>query len=107
MFFSSSCPAETGIILNLQTQLESGVYTVVLRVADNLGLERNSTVQATVCDCTGEELDCTVRAPARAELPLILGVLAGLLLLLSKNSTDSKFAKEEKTKPTETFISRF
>ncbi|XP_075902400.1 B-cadherin-like isoform X1 [Nelusetta ayraudi] len=72
---------KTGIILNLKTQLESGVYTVVLRVADNLGLERNSTVEATVCDCTGEELDCIVRAPARAGLPLILGVLAGLLLL--------------------------
>lgn len=78
-------PAETGIILNLHTELESGVYTVLLRLADHLGLEQDSTVQATVCDCTGEEVVCKGRAAAGADLPLILGILAGILGLLSKS----------------------
>ncbi|XP_039636348.1 B-cadherin-like [Perca fluviatilis] len=47
---------KTGIVLNLSADLDSGEYTVVLRVADNEGLARDISVQATVCDCTGEEV---------------------------------------------------
>lgn len=79
------CPAETGIILNLQTDLESGIYNVLLSVGDNLGLEQVSTLQVTVCDCTGEEVTCQGRTAAGTDLPLILGILAGILLLLSKS----------------------
>lgn len=81
------CVLETGIILNLATELESGQYTVVLRVSDTHGLEQDSTVQATVCDCTGEEVRCKDRVAAGTSLPLILGILAAILLLLSKWKT--------------------
>lgn len=77
--------SETGIVLNLATVLDSGEYTVVLRVADNQGMAQDSTVLATVCDCTGEEVTCKGRAVAGSELPVILGILGGILLLLSKS----------------------
>ncbi|XP_030298178.1 B-cadherin [Sparus aurata] len=72
---------KTGIILNLATELESGLYTVVLRVADTRGLEQDSTVQAEVCDCKGEEVVCTGRV-AGTGLPMVLGILGAILLLL-------------------------
>ncbi|XP_031733111.1 B-cadherin-like [Anarrhichthys ocellatus] len=74
--------SRTGIILNLATELESGEYTVVLRVSDNHGEAQDSTVQATVCDCTGEEVICKGRVAGGTELPVILGILGGILLLL-------------------------
>ncbi|XP_037321858.2 B-cadherin isoform X1 [Pungitius pungitius] len=74
--------SKTGILLNLATVLDSGEYTVVLRVADNQGLEQDSTVQATVCDCTGEEVICKGRVAGGTDLPVILGILGGILLLL-------------------------
>ncbi|XP_044071046.1 LOW QUALITY PROTEIN: B-cadherin-like [Siniperca chuatsi] len=74
--------SKTGIILNLATELASGDYTVVLRVSDNQGLQQDSTVQATVCDCTGEEVLCKGRVAGGTNLPVILGILGGILLLL-------------------------
>ncbi|XP_054652103.1 LOW QUALITY PROTEIN: B-cadherin-like [Dunckerocampus dactyliophorus] len=74
--------SKTGIILNLATELASGEYMVVLRVADNQGLEQDSTVQAKVCDCTGEEVVCKGRVAGGTDLPVILGILGGILLLL-------------------------
>uniref|UniRef100_A0A671V8Y9 Cadherin-1 n=1 Tax=Sparus aurata TaxID=8175 RepID=A0A671V8Y9_SPAAU len=81
MFLYFLFVAETGIILNLATELESGLYTVVLRVADTRGLEQDSTVQAEVCDCKGEEVVCTGRV-AGTGLPMVLGILGAILLLL-------------------------
>ncbi|XP_033978105.1 B-cadherin [Trematomus bernacchii] len=74
--------SKTGILLNLATELPSGDYTVVLRVADNQGMEQDSTVQAKVCDCTGEEVLCKGRVAGGPGLPVILGILGGILLLL-------------------------
>ncbi|XP_042357473.1 B-cadherin-like [Plectropomus leopardus] len=74
--------SQTGIILNLATELARGEYTVVLRVSDNNGMEQDSTVQATVCDCTGKEVICKGRVAGGTELPVILGILGGILLLL-------------------------
>ncbi|CAF91006.1 unnamed protein product [Tetraodon nigroviridis] len=74
--------SKTGIILQLTKALESGQYTVVLRVADNRGRDQDNTVQATVCECTGEDNQCQERVAAGTNLPVILGVLAGILLLL-------------------------
>ncbi|XP_026164644.1 cadherin-1 isoform X2 [Mastacembelus armatus] len=73
---------KTGIILTLATALAPDDYTVVLRVADNLGLEQDSTVKAKVCACTGGEVICGDRVAAGTGLPVILGILGGLLLLL-------------------------
>lgn len=73
---------KTGIILSLGTELDSGIYHVVLRVSDNHGLEQDNTVKATVCDCTGEDVQCQDVRAAGGNLPVILGVLGGILLLL-------------------------
>ncbi|XP_038579158.1 cadherin-1-like [Micropterus salmoides] len=71
------------IILSLATELASGEYTVVLRVSDNMGLEQDSTIQATVCDCTGEEVSCQGPvAGGTNRLPAVLGTLGGILVLL-------------------------
>uniref|UniRef100_A0A674N308 Cadherin domain-containing protein n=1 Tax=Takifugu rubripes TaxID=31033 RepID=A0A674N308_TAKRU len=75
---------KTGIILNLATELDSGQYTVVLSVSDRHGLEQDSTVQATVCDCTGAEVQCIYCVATGTDLHLILRILGGFLLLLSK-----------------------
>ncbi|KAE8280224.1 Cadherin-1 Epithelial cadherin [Larimichthys crocea] len=73
---------KTGIILNLATDLPGGDYTVVLKVGDNQGLEQDSTIQAEVCDCSGEEVICKRYVVAGTSLPVILGILGGILLLL-------------------------
>uniref|UniRef100_I3JV25 Cadherin domain-containing protein n=1 Tax=Oreochromis niloticus TaxID=8128 RepID=I3JV25_ORENI len=53
--------SRTGIILNLATELHSGYYSVILRVADKHGLEQDSIIKAEVCDCRGEDVMCTQR----------------------------------------------
>uniref|UniRef100_A0A8C4FCX2 Cadherin-1 n=1 Tax=Dicentrarchus labrax TaxID=13489 RepID=A0A8C4FCX2_DICLA len=73
---------DSSILLNLATELASGEYTVVLRVSDAQGLAQDSTVQATVCDCSGEEVICKGRVAGGPELSVILGILGGILLLL-------------------------
>lgn len=73
---------KTGIILTLNKEIPSGKYTVVLRVADNQGLPQDSTIEAEVCDCTGPDVRCKDIRAGGVDLPVILGVLAGIMLLL-------------------------
>ncbi|CAF94072.1 unnamed protein product, partial [Tetraodon nigroviridis] len=75
--------SKTGIILQLTKALESGQYTVVLRVADNRGRDQDNTVQATVCECTGEDNQCQERVAAGTNLFFINIIRGGILLLLS------------------------
>uniref|UniRef100_A0A3Q1ES60 Cadherin-1 n=1 Tax=Acanthochromis polyacanthus TaxID=80966 RepID=A0A3Q1ES60_9TELE len=72
----------TGIILNLAKHLESGHYTVVLTVSDTQGMGQINTVHAEVCECTGAEVVCAGRIGGGSNLPVILGILGGILLLL-------------------------
>ncbi|XP_053292155.1 cadherin-1 isoform X1 [Pleuronectes platessa] len=74
--------SKTGIVLNLATELESGEYTVVLRLRDNDGMEQDNTVQATVCDCTGKIVSCSGTIEVGTSLPMIFGILGGILWLL-------------------------
>uniref|UniRef100_A0A667ZJ16 Cadherin-1 n=1 Tax=Myripristis murdjan TaxID=586833 RepID=A0A667ZJ16_9TELE len=71
----------TGIILTLARVLPQGEYTVVLNVRDAKN-EQVSTLLATVCDCTGENVFCSRINPAGVPVPVIVGVLAAILLLL-------------------------
>uniref|UniRef100_A0A8C7FW40 Cadherin-1 n=1 Tax=Oncorhynchus kisutch TaxID=8019 RepID=A0A8C7FW40_ONCKI len=73
---------KTGIILTLKTVLDSGDYMVVLRVSDNQGLHHDSTIQASVCDCKGVDVQCTDKAVAGFGISSILGILGAVLLLL-------------------------
>lgn len=72
----------TGVYLQLKTQLEQGVYNIVLRVYDQHKLYQDSSIQATVCECTGQEVLC--RDVRISGLPLsgVLGILGGILALL-------------------------
>ncbi|XP_029623036.1 B-cadherin [Salmo trutta] len=74
--------SKTGIILTLKTMLDSGDYTVVLRVSDNQGLHQESTILASVCDCKGADVQCADKAVAGFGLSSILGILGAILLLL-------------------------
>lgn len=73
----------TGVFLQLKTALEQGEYNVVLRVYDQLKMYQDSSIQATVCDCTGDEVKCTDKL-LEAGMPLsgVLGILGGILALL-------------------------
>ncbi|KAL6461403.1 hypothetical protein MHYP_G00295470 [Metynnis hypsauchen] len=73
---------KTGIILRLKVPLEHGEYNVVMRVYDNLALYQDNTVHATVCDCTGDNVQCLEKAVAGFGLPGILGILGAIMALL-------------------------
>ncbi|KAL3972482.1 polyhomeotic-like protein 2 [Sarotherodon galilaeus] len=93
--------SRTGIILNLATELPSGEYSVILRVADKHGLEQDSIIKAEVCDCRGAEPTCLGRAVGGSNLPLILGILGAILLLalLLLVLLFAKQRKKEKKEP--------
>ncbi|XP_038579159.1 cadherin-1-like [Micropterus salmoides] len=82
------------INLTLATELASGEYTVVLRVSDNMGLDQDSTVQATVCDCTGEEVSCQGRVAGHIDVPTILRILECIVLLIMLLLLLVKFARD-------------
>ncbi|XP_059392954.1 cadherin-3-like [Carassius carassius] len=71
----------TGILLTLKSVLEQGDYNVVLRVYDNNDLYKDNSIQATVCDCKGDEFQCQ-KTIAGAPLSLSFGILAAVLVLL-------------------------
>ncbi|XP_056090761.1 cadherin-1-like, partial [Rhinichthys klamathensis goyatoka] len=48
----------TGVFLTPKTALEQGDYKVVLKVIDQGGFDQESTIQASVCDCEGESVQC-------------------------------------------------
>lgn len=80
------CVSGTGIILNLKTKLPEAKYSIRLTVGDNQGLKQLSIVDAQVCNCKGADFACTDREIAGAGfgLPVILGILGGILALLRK-----------------------
>ncbi|XP_051757063.1 cadherin-1 isoform X4 [Ctenopharyngodon idella] len=49
----------TGVFLKPKFTLEQGDYNVILRVFDNHRLSQDSTIQASVCDCEGDDVQCT------------------------------------------------
>ncbi|XP_063347683.1 B-cadherin isoform X2 [Pelmatolapia mariae] len=90
--------SRTEIILNLATELPSGDYNVILRVADKHGLEQDSIIKAEVCDCRGEEATCFSHA---SNVLLIRGILGGILLLvLTLVVLFVSLMKEEQKEPT-------
>ncbi|KAM4599900.1 B-cadherin-like [Fundulus diaphanus] len=73
---------KTGIILTMNRELESGTYNVGMNVFDNQGLFQANTVTVTVCDCSGTDVKCLEERIAGSKLPVIMGILGGILLLL-------------------------
>ncbi|XP_076142786.1 cadherin-1-like isoform X2 [Alosa pseudoharengus] len=74
----------TGIILRLKTKLPEAKYSIRLNVRDTHGLSQVSIVEAQVCNCKGADFACTDRdiGAAGFGLPVILGILGGVLALL-------------------------
>ncbi|XP_056090796.1 B-cadherin-like isoform X2 [Rhinichthys klamathensis goyatoka] len=72
----------TGVFLTPKSALEQGDYNVVLKVIDQAGLDQESTIQATVCNCEGEDVQCADIRVAGMPLSGVLGILGGILLLL-------------------------
>ncbi|XP_031425152.1 B-cadherin-like [Clupea harengus] len=76
---------KTGIILTTKTKLKEATYSVRLMVSDNHGLNQISTVEATVCNCKGANIECLTKgtlSEAGIPLPIILGILGSILALL-------------------------
>ncbi|XP_072527114.1 B-cadherin-like [Salminus brasiliensis] len=73
---------KTGIELTLKNVLDQGEYSVILRVYDASKHFQDNIIQATVCDCKGEDVQCSFRGVAGFGLPEILGILGAILALL-------------------------
>ncbi|KAG1941224.1 cadherin-4 isoform 1 preproprotein [Pimephales promelas] len=71
-----------GVFLMPKSVLEQGEYNVVLKVIDRGGMDQESTIQASVCDCEGESVQCIDQRAAAMPLFGVLGILGGILLLL-------------------------
>lgn len=71
-------------MLGLKTPLAPGIYSIVLRVFDNSHHSQDNIVQANVCDCTGDEVQCIDKTAAAFGLTGVLGILGAILALLCK-----------------------
>lgn len=74
------------LTLNLVKQLEPGEYNIALKLTDGQGLSHVTTVKAIVCNCDGSAKNCDRKAflPAAVGTSAILGILGGILALLSE-----------------------
>lgn len=69
--------------------LELGDYKINLRLEDNQNKDQVTTLEVYVCDCEGAVSSCKRNAAiveGGLQLPAILGILGGILALLSKYS---------------------
>lgn len=65
-----------------------GDYKINLKLMDNQKKDQVTTLEVSVCDCEGAAGVCK-KAPlveAGMQIPAILGILGGILALLSKSS---------------------
>lgn len=67
--------------------LEIGEYKINLKLSDNQNKDQVTTLEVHVCDCEGTINNCMKATPLDAGLqtPAILGILGGILALLSKS----------------------
>lgn len=66
--------------------MEVGDYKINLKLIDNQNKDQVTTLDISVCDCEGTVTNC-MRAnyvEAGLQVPAILGILGGILALLSK-----------------------
>ncbi|KAG6940773.1 cadherin 1 [Chelydra serpentina] len=70
--------------LKLTKHLESGEYSIFLQLVDGQGKSQLTPVKAEVCDCDGEARNCAKKAAIAGGvgIPVILGILGGILALL-------------------------
>lgn len=79
-------PARESLILKPRKTLELGDYKINLKLTDNQNKDQVTTLDVYVCDCEGVTNNCKRVAPyaeAGLQVPAILGILGGILALLS------------------------
>lgn len=75
------------LLLKPKKTLELGEHKINLRLEDYQNKDQVTTLDVYVCDCEGVVISCKRNAAyveAGLELPAILGILGGILALLSK-----------------------
>lgn len=80
-------PARESLILKPKKTLELGDYKINLKLVDNQNKDQVTTLDVYVCDCEGVVNNCKRTMPyaeAGLQVPAILGILGGILALLSK-----------------------
>uniref|UniRef100_A0A8C5UVZ8 Cadherin-1 n=1 Tax=Microcebus murinus TaxID=30608 RepID=A0A8C5UVZ8_MICMU len=78
--------AQESIILKPKKTLGIGEYKINLRLSDSQNKDQVTTLDVSVCDCEGAISNC-MKSPyvaAGMQVPAILGILGGILALLSK-----------------------
>lgn len=82
-------PAHESLILKPKKTLELGDYKINLKLTDNQNKDQVTTLDVFVCDCEGVVNSCKRTAPyaeAGLQVPAILGILGGILALLSTDA---------------------
>lgn len=79
-------PTDNTLTLVLIKTLEPGEYGISLKLTDGQGLAQVTTVTAHVCNCEGAAANCDKRAfvTSGMGIPAILGILGGILAVLSE-----------------------
>lgn len=97
----SCSPPGDSLALKLTKYLEPGEYSIFLQLVDNQSKSQVTTVKASVCDCDGEARNCERRAAIAGGLgiPTILGILGGILALLSEYHGRSPLTPERSKEP--------
>lgn len=72
--------------VNMKKELEPGEYNIFLKLIDAQGKDQITPVRAQVCSCEGPAKNCERRAYIAGGMgvPAILGILGGILALLSE-----------------------
>lgn len=82
-------PGHESLIFKPKKNLELGDYKINLKLTDNQNKDQVTTLDVLVCDCEGVVNNCKrtgLYTEAGLQVPAILGILGGILALLSKCS---------------------
>ncbi|XP_063801991.1 cadherin-1-like [Pseudophryne corroboree] len=70
--------------IKMNKEMDIGTYTVPVTLADSQFLKNTTVLKVQVCDCQGDATDCQDREAIAGGMgiPVILGILGGILALL-------------------------
>ncbi|XP_043937966.1 B-cadherin-like [Protopterus annectens] len=75
---------DNNVILNMKYKLDPGKQNINLQLTDTGGKSQTLTVEAVVCECSGDHTRCSEKMGyvAGISLPAILAIIGAILLLL-------------------------